>query len=1040
MPDQPADSSNRIEEIRETNAWFLDSVFFYGDRFYQFARRLIDALSRLHQAVRDGQLPPTAARRAAAFIIACSRLDTAAEALRVEGNAKAPGTNPPAMPSSATPCDGRPGGGMCIRPVEPGQAMAAIVGRSTANAHGDSADCETMPVPVKGARKGDGPRKILSNVTCEFPPGRLSAIMGASGSGKTSVLTAIRGLQAADSEMCGQVLCDGHPVKMDTMRHLASAVPQEDVFLAALTPRETLGFAAELRLPTTWGPEARTKRVEEVIKLLNIEKCADTAIGDEKMGLRGISGGERRRLSVGLAIIGGLPEVLLCDEPTSGLDSAAATNIVALMKALAGRGVTVLAAIHQPSYAIFSEFDYLLLLEVGVVVYSGEVAKAEAYFAKHGAPTPEKTNPAHHFVQIVQDESSKWIETWQKAAPAQKPISATDSLPGKAADMPSMWQQTCILTRRTLLENFKNKKKLVAQFDATPPWEEFAAEIMSRVPPSIMIGCIFYQMGAEFTQKNIFPIKGVMFLCASLILRRGLRPAAEVVDCGTKGQGVLAAQDIRPGEVLSCEKPLMRLTVNGHDSSWYDDAKEQFQRSKEDLQRRIFSLADTFSEGPKTLLGILRTNLFSADESDDVLLCETASRFNHSCNANCEQIWNQETLRMEVRSCTYIQAGQELCVRYIDIRGAMSYRQYLLKKMFGFDCACEVCARGADDDSDSRRSEMACLSDVLDHVEPGQEEVSTSTLLRRVRRLLDLYDEEGLHDQSSRLLAYEAAAALEDYRGKIAGSHRWLQRALRCSEMIRGSEHPATRELRAREVRTQALVCGSEREQKDLQQNPLIESFYAGAATFQQTKGLLKREYYDGVYQVLPYYMAYYTGFLAMQVPWTLAWATPLYLLIGLPLDAYRFGVFVLTTFLVLLFACVAGSAVGAKTRDADGNRAVLMPLIIPATLFSGYVIPFDQIPRIWLPFYYMSPIMWAMSIFETSLYEGVVFEDCNPNMPMWRRRCWATGDEYLEHATCEVAQKLGVPGMLAVCTAYLIVGLLLNVRMIHRAVLDGHV
>ncbi|CAE7929762.1 ABCG15, partial [Symbiodinium necroappetens] len=1012
MPEQPTDSSNRIEEIRETNAWFLDSVFFYGDRFYQFARRLIDALSRLHQAVRDGQLPPTAARRAAAFIIACGSVLAAGfvhgsiqRQKRSEWKEmRRPLGSPHCMPSRNLALDRqaprRPMGGRaeecasarsslgrsCHRKFVPvpgtsqlttnaamaaamdpsaASPLAALSGDIEATRHPGEIRVEDLSLVVKGAKKGDGPRKILSNVTCEFPPGRLSAIMGASGSGKTSVLTAIRGLQATDSEMCGQVLCDGHPVKMDTMRHLASAVPQEDVFLAALTPRETLGFAAELRLPTTWGPEARAKRVEEVIKLLNIEKCADTAIGDEKMGLRGISGGERRRLSVGLAIIGGLPEVLLCDEPTSGLDSAAATNIVALMKALAGRGVTVLAAIHQPSYAIFSEFDYLLLLEVGVVVYSGEVAKAEEYFAKHGAPTPEKTNPAHHFVQIVQDESSKWIETWQKAAPAQKPISATDSLPGKAADMPSMWQQTCILTRRTLLENFKNKKKLDAQFDATPPWEE------------------------EFTQKNIFPIKGVMFLCASLILCRGLRPAAEVVDCGTKGQGVLATQDIRPGEVLSCEKPLMRLTVNGRDSSWYDEAEEQFQRSKEDVQRRIFYLADTFSEGPKTLLGILRTNLFSADESDDVLLCEMASRFNHSCNANCEQVWNQETLRMEVRSCTNIPAAQELCVRYIDIRGAMSYRQYLLKKMFGFDCACEVCARGADDESDSRRSEMACLSDVLDHVEPGQEEVSTRTLLRRVRQLLDLYDEEGLHDQSSRLLAYEAAAALEDYRGKIAASHRWLQRALRCSEMIRGSEHPATRELRAREVRTQAPVCGNEREQKDLQQNPLIESFYAGAATFQQTKGLLKREYYDGVYQVLPYYMAYYTGFLAMQVPWTLAWATPLYLLIGLPLDAYRFGVFVLTTFLVLLFACVAGSAVGAKTRDADGNRAVLMPLIIPATLFSGYVIPFDQIPRVWLPFYYMSPIMWAMSIFETSLYEGVVFEDCNPNMPMWRRRCW---------------------------------------------------
>ncbi|CAE7448742.1 set5 [Symbiodinium natans] len=511
--------------------------------------------------------------------------------------------------------------------------------------------------------------------------------------------------------------------------------------------------------------------------------------------------------------------------------------------------------------------------------------------------------------------------------------------------------------------------------------------------------------------------------------------SAAIVDCGTKGQGVLATQDIRPGERLLCEVPLMRLTVTGRDTTWYDDAEEQFERSSRDVQERIFCLADTFSDAPKSLLGILRTNLFSADESDDVLLCDIASRFNHSCNANCEQVWNKETGHMEVRSCTDILAGQELCVRYIDIRGTLSYRQYLLKKMFGFDCACQVCASGIDERSDSRRSEMACLSDVLDHVEPGKEEVSTRTLLRQVKRLLVLYDEEGLHDQSSRLLAFEAAAALEEHRGNTAGLLRWLQRALRCSELIRGSEHPATRQLRARELQTRSVLAKAAETQ-----NPLIESFYAGAATFQQTKGLLKREYYDGVYQVLPYYTAYYMGFLAMQVPWTLAWATPLYLLIGLPLDAYRFGVFVLTTFLVLLFACVAGSAVGAQTRDADGNRAVLMPLIIPATLFSGYVIPFDQIPKIWLPFYYMSPIMWAMSIFETSLYEGVVFEDCNPHMPMWRRRCFATGEEYLEHATCEAAQKLGVSGMLAVCAIYLLLGLLLNVRMIRRAVLDGNV
>eukprot|EP00435_Cladocopium_sp_Y103_P064516 s621_g26.t1 len=275
---------------------------------------------------------------------------------------------------------------------------------------------------------------ILSNVSCSFPPGRLSAVMGASGSGKTSVLTAIRGLQAAGSETCGEVVCNGMPVNMELMRHLA--VPQEDVFLAALTPREMLSFAAELRLPQSWS-----------------EREQGSAIGDEKIGMRGISGwtpwacpmlklggGERRRLSVGMAIIGGLPQVLLCDEPTS-------------------RGVTVIAAIHQPSYSVFSEFDFLLLLEAGRIVYSGKVLEAEGYFSKHGSATPDKTNPAHHYVQ---DESSKWIENWEAFSSGNssgKSPKMDGAVAPKVKHMPTLWEQTNILTRRTLLENFKNKKK-----------------------------------------------------------------------------------------------------------------------------------------------------------------------------------------------------------------------------------------------------------------------------------------------------------------------------------------------------------------------------------------------------------------------------------------------------------------------------------------------------------------------------------------------------------------------------------------------------
>jgi len=83
---------------------------------------------------------------------------------------------------------------------------------------------------------------------------------------------------------------------------------------------------------------------------------------------------------------------------------------------------------------------------------------------------------------------------------------------------------------------------------------------------------------------------------------------------------------------------------------------------------------------------------------------------------------------------------------------------------------------------------------------------------------------------------------------------------------------------------------------------------------------------------------------------------------------------------------------------------------------------------------------MWAMSILETSLYQGAVFDDCDPSIPFSRRHCWATGDEYLQHSTSHAAQSLGVFGMFGVCLIYVALGLLLNIRMIHKAVLNGQV
>lgn len=596
---------------------------------------------------------------------------------------------------------------------------------------GRSAEVEVRDLhyTILPKKKKDKSREVLKGISCSFPPGRLSAMMGASGSGKTSLLTLLRGLSSPGSELRGSIFCNGRPVSLNLMRNISSVVPQEDVFLSALTVRETLAYAAQLRLPARCAEAERDVRVKQIIKLLKLESCADAQVGDDRLAIRGISGGERRRLSIGTAVIGGLPQLLLCDEPTSGLDSAAAHGIVTFLKSLADRGVTVLCAIHQPSYPIFCQFSHLLLLEAGEAVFCGRLGDVEQHFSNHGAPTPEKTNPAHHYISEVQERGDQWAERWRSSAPQLPALPASSGFPrgqtpsgGKSNLTPA--QQAKVLARRTLLENFKNKKK-------------FFRGIMARLPASMMCGCFFWRVAAEPTQGMVFPLKGVMFLII---------------------------------------------------------------------------------------------------------------------------------------------------------------------------------------------------------------------------------------------------------------------------------------------------------------QNSFVDSFYAGAATFQQTKGLLKREYYDGLYKVAPYYASYYIGFMAMQIPWAISWVLPLYVLSGLPPDMSEFSIFMMIGWLVIVMGTALGSAVGATTKDTDGARAILAPLMIMMILFSGYVIPYGQIPSIWKPLYYLSPVQWGMSILETNHYEGLRFVDCDDSVPLAERHCFATGDEYLKTFGNPLAFTVGKSGMIAVLATYLGLFLSMNTHVIKTSVLDGRV
>uniref|UniRef100_A0A3P9M5N3 ATP-binding cassette, sub-family G (WHITE), member 2c n=1 Tax=Oryzias latipes TaxID=8090 RepID=A0A3P9M5N3_ORYLA len=246
-----------------------------------------------------------------------------------------------------------------------------------------------------------GPEKhILKDVSGIMKPG-MNAIMGATGSGKTSLLDVIAGRKDPAGLRQGQVLVDGQVVTSE-LRLSSAYVVQDDILMGTLTVRENLLFSANLRLnPKHHSSTDKNNRVNIIINDLGLTDCADTKIGTEF--LRGVSGGERKRCSIGMELITS-PSLLFLDEPTTGLDSNTANCIIGLLHKLARRGKTVIFSIHQPRYSIFKQFDHLTLMHKGEVVYAGAAAQALDYFTNLGYQIEAFNNPADFFMDITNGE------------------------------------------------------------------------------------------------------------------------------------------------------------------------------------------------------------------------------------------------------------------------------------------------------------------------------------------------------------------------------------------------------------------------------------------------------------------------------------------------------------------------------------------------------------------------------------------------------------------------------------------------------------
>ncbi|XP_042000622.1 ABC transporter G family member 8-like [Salvia splendens] len=255
------------------------------------------------------------------------------------------------------------------------------------------------------------PTTILSNVSLSAHPSQILAIVGPSGAGKSTLLDI---LSARTSPSSGSLLLNSLPIIPSSFRKLSAYVPQHDACLPLLTVAETFAFSAALL-----NPHSPSAVVSDLLRDLFLSHLSHVRLA------HGLSGGERRRVSIGLSLLHD-PAVLLLDEPTSGLDSASALSVMQTLRSVTDtRRRTVVLSIHQPSFKILSTIDRFLLLRSGAVLHHGTISSLESFLLSRGFSVPPQLNPLEFAMEILTD-----------LQPSEKPEQEPENSPHSTVPLP----------------------------------------------------------------------------------------------------------------------------------------------------------------------------------------------------------------------------------------------------------------------------------------------------------------------------------------------------------------------------------------------------------------------------------------------------------------------------------------------------------------------------------------------------------------------------------------------------------------------------
>lgn len=313
-----------------------------------------------------------------------------------------------------------------------------------------------------------GFKSVLHGISGVVQKGQFLGVMGPSGGGKTtflSIICSVSAEQATQRQIDGQILINGRRTGRWTQR-IVAFVPQDDKLIGTLTVRECLLYSAILRRPGNSMAEIRT-RVQQTLHELNLYSIRYSQVGGIR-NRRGISGGERRRVTIGMELVTD-PNLIILDEPTSGLDSYTALNLMTNLKDISQRGRTVIMSLHQPSPAMLDMLDQVLLLAKGFQVYLGPPGEAAEFFARHQHPRKDESVPiGEHMLQMVSSAETlvpllnsitQQPRTEANASESPSASSQTEAAPIKRQ---SVFTMIRILLWRGFVDIFRNPALLTA--------------------------------------------------------------------------------------------------------------------------------------------------------------------------------------------------------------------------------------------------------------------------------------------------------------------------------------------------------------------------------------------------------------------------------------------------------------------------------------------------------------------------------------------------------------------------------------------------